>query len=638
MLVVTRAPENPILSPALDRPWECVATFNPAPVQIGSTTHIFYRALAKPDLMLTPYAGRSTVGYARAEGRGEFGGRRQVIVPTEAWEHFGCEDPRATFFEGKWYVFYTAIGGYPFNAGNIKVAVAVGSSPERLDEKHLVTPFNAKAAALFPERINGKVALILTAHTDAPPVRIVVALADNVSDFWASSFWEGWDANLDARAVWGLVSSNSDFCEVGGVPVKTDRGWLLTYSRIQNYGQGGQVFGIDFALLDLDDPRKVLGRTEFPVLTPEEPCERYGIVPDIAFPSGLTIEGDVGTIYYGGADTVCARARFSVPHLLDAMDPERRNAFAVRENGGVPLLSPVPEHKWEARAVLNPAALDTGDAVHLLYRAVSPDNDSVLGYARLGADGLTLEARSPEPAYVPRADFERRQGGVGSGCEDARLVAIDGRVHVCYTAYDGVSPWRGAHSSIPLEDFVAGRFENWSEPRLLTPDVPADKDVCVFPEKVGGQFLLAHRVDPVICLEHLDELPPKEPVRFCTELMGPRRGMWDSVKIGAAGPPIRVPAGWLFVYHAVGGDHVYRLGAVLLDGETGTTILARTSLPIAEPILDWERRGEVGNVVFACGAAIRGDRLILYYGGADSSVGAMSVSLAALMDVLASRA
>ena len=95
-----------------------------------------------------------------------------MIAPEEDWERFGCEDPRVTKIDDKYYIFYTALSVYPFAAEGIKVAVAVTKDFKKIEERHLVTPFNAKAMVLFPEKINGKYVALLTAHTDTPPVKI----------------------------------------------------------------------------------------------------------------------------------------------------------------------------------------------------------------------------------------------------------------------------------------------------------------------------------------------------------------------------------------------------------------------------------------------------------------------------------
>jgi predicted GH43/DUF377 family glycosyl hydrolase len=174
MYVIKRSSQNPLIVPTNDKPWEAQGTFNPSPVKIGNATHILYRALSHPDVLMIP-GGLSTIGKAVSVDGGKFQNRKQFIVPEHDWEKYGCEDPRVTFFEGKYYTFYTALGGIPFGPGNIKVACAVSKDLETIEEKHLITPFNAKAMTLFPERINGKITVILTAHTDEPPAKIAIA-------------------------------------------------------------------------------------------------------------------------------------------------------------------------------------------------------------------------------------------------------------------------------------------------------------------------------------------------------------------------------------------------------------------------------------------------------------------------------
>jgi|CXWL01.1.fsa_nt_gi predicted GH43/DUF377 family glycosyl hydrolase len=637
MLVVQRSPKNPILSPLPSHAWERIGTFNPSPLQEGETTHLYYRALSEPDALRTPDRGFSTIGYAQQKSGGDFEDRQQVIAPSESFDQYGCEDPRATFFEGKYYVFYTALGGYPFAASNIKVAVAIGDSPTKLSEKHLVTPFNAKAATLFPKRINGDVVLLLTAHTDwtedHPRPTIAIARSKRIEDFWSEDFWKTWQENLPLYALPDVRRHDSEHMEVASTPLYTDSGWLLIYSHIQNYyDETRRIFGIEAVLLDLENPQTILGKTLHPFLVPEESYERYGLVSNITFPSGALLRGDTLEVYYGGADTVCALARLSYRDLLDAMTEEKRENF-MKRHGDEPIIAPIREHAWESSAVFNTAAIDLDGSVHLLYRAMGKDNTSVLGYARL-ADGVTVDERLPDPVYVPRASFEQKQGKLdgNSGCEDPRVSCIDDTLYLCYTAYDGVHPTRGALSIISKEDFIAKNFA-WSTPSLLTPDNTNDKDICVFGEKINGKIVLMHRIDPVICLDQFDTLPSTRTVDRCIELMDVRKGMWDSVKVGAGAPPIKIPEGWLFIYHAVGEDHTYRLGAALLD-ESGTTILARTALPILSPILPFEKIGIVPNVVFSCGAVLREDTLFVYYGGADTAIGVATISKSVLIQKL----
>ncbi len=640
MYVIRRSQHNPLIAPLADKQWESRATFNPSAVKKGNITHVLYRALSHPDALMTP-AGVSTIGKALSLDGEHFQNRQQFIAPEQPWEKYGCEDPRVTYFEGQYVVCYTALGGMPFGPGNIKVAMALSKNLETITERHLVTPFNAKAAALFPERVGGKITMILTAHTDEPPSRIAIAQCDSLEELWDLSFWEKWHSELGEHTI-NPLRFEHDHVEVGAPPLKTPYGWLLFYSYIQNYFGGDErVFGVEALLLDSKDPRQIIGRTHGPIMVPEETYERYGMVPNIIFPTGAILhKNNRVDIYYGAADTVCAKASLNLDDLIAALIPEKRVELAVRAKEN-PILKPLPAHPWEGRAVFNPAAVDLGGKVHLLYRAMGEDNTSVLGYAA-SKTGVKVSERLPQPVYVPREDFEMKKGDSNgnSGCEDPRLTKIDNTLHMTYTAYDGVRPTRVALTSISCKDFLAHRWDKWSKPQLTTPDNIGDKDTCLLPEKVGGpgragQYMLIHRIDPMLCADFLDSLDFKKTrLTRCIEIMGPRPGMWDSKKIGVAGPPIKTKQGWLLIYHGVSKTGTYRLGAALLDLKSPTIVLSRSVDSIFEPLEEYERVGQMHNAVFSCGNVLRGDTLYIYYGGADTVVGVAKVSLKKLLKIL----
>lgn len=631
MFVIRREPHNPILSPRAEHPWETLATFNPSVIREESGWRMYYRALSNPAALVSPYAGQSTIGEAFSEDGVHFSLRRQVLIPEESWESFGCEDPRATVFEGATYLSYTALGGYPFSKDNIKAALAVAKDGKNFTERHLVTPFNAKAFALFPERVNGKVAALLTVHTDEPPAEICLALADRVEDFWSPEFWSAWYENWQSHKI-PFKRSDNDHVETGSVPILTEKGWLVLYAYIENYFSGSRVFSIEAALLDRDDPSRIIGRTES-IFVPEEIYERYGIAPEIVFPTSATA-GAQGRldIWYGAADTVCAKASLKLPDLLRALDPARPARTFIRASEN-PILVPQGEG-FESRDVMNAAAIDLHGSVHILYRAMDKDNTSTIGLA-VSKDGVSIDERLAAPIYAPRADFEAKRGSPtgNSGCEDPRIVQIGDKLHMTYTAYDGVRAPAGAVSSISVEDFLARRFDKWSAPLLLTPDGVDDKDLALLPEKVGGNYLLYHRVNSQMCADVLPDLASGKRVSRCIEIMGPRRGMWDEAKVGSAAPPIKVGDNWLMIYHGVSRHATYRLGAALL-GKDGVTLLARTADAVFEPLEPYEKEGEVKNVVFSCGAVVRDDTLLLYYGAADKVIGVATASLAHIMSAL----
>jgi predicted GH43/DUF377 family glycosyl hydrolase len=588
-------------------------------------------------VLQTPTAGLSSIGSAFSEDGVHFHSRRQILAPQEPWDIFGCEDPRVTFFEGRWYCFYTALGGYPFGPDNIKVACAIGDTPDEFTERHLITPFNAKAATLFPERIDGDIILLLTAHTDwtsdHPRATIALARAKKIEEFFDPAYWRHWHDTLADHALPELHRTEQDHIEVGASPLLTEKGWLIIYSYIQNYYDGNKrIFSIEAGLLDRQNPQKLISRTE-PILVPQEFYEEYGLVPDIVFPTSMTL-GDDGLldIWYGAADTVCAKASVKLHDLLRALDPERPARTFIRAPQN-PILIPRGDG-FESRDVMNPAAIDINGTIYILYRAMDAANTSTVGLA-VSKDGTTIDERLSEPIYVPRADFELKRGSPtgNSGCEDPRIVRIGDILHMTYTAYDGVRVPAGAVSSISVDDFIARRFDRWSVPFILTPDGIDDKDLVLLPAMIHDNYLLYHRVNNQVCADLLPDLSSGKRASRCIEIIAPRRGMWDGAKVGSGAPPIKVGDTWLMIYHGVSHRATYRLGAALLDA-TGTEVLARTADPIFEPLEPYEQKGEIGNVVFSCGAVVRGDSLLLYYGAADKVIGVATGSLTHIMDAL----
>ncbi|MDF2460863.1 MAG: hypothetical protein K0S68_266, partial [Candidatus Saccharibacteria bacterium] len=627
MFNVTRDAHNPLISPSEGMPWLAEATFNPSPVIQGDTLHLLFRASTHPALYHGETIEFSCIGIASStDGGVTFGEPRLLISPEHDWERFGCEDPRVTKLGDTYYIFYTALGGYPYGPDNIKVAVALSKDLKTIDEKHLVTPFNAKAMALFPQRVGGKLRAVLTVNSDLPPSKIAIAEFSKPEEMWSPYFWDRWYNHVDDHTL-TLKRTDQDHVEVGAPPIWTKDGWMLLYSHIQDYFSDQKIFGIEAALLDLDTPTKVLKRTVFPFMVPEEGYEKYGRLPKIIFPSGALRHGDRLTVYYGSTDTTCCRAVLSFQGLLDSMSPDgviKQHAERYEHN---PILKPIAEHEWESAHVLNPTAIELEGETHILYRAVGPDQTSVIGYAR-SKNGLKITQRLTQPIYVPRARFELKAGGPGdlSGCEDARIVKIGERLHITYTAYDSVTPPRVAQSSISVKDFLAHNWDKWTLPELVSPEGIDDKDACFFPEKIGGQYMVLHRISGHVCADFVDRLDfHNEQLTRCIQIFGPRPGMWDSAKVGIAGPPLKTSSGWVLFYHGVTSFHHYYLGAVLLDRRDPTKVIGRTSQPIMTPVEKWEQEGWIDNVIFPCGQVVRDGVVYLYYGGADQAVGVATI-------------
>ncbi len=630
MFVVERSSHNPLISPITDHPWESFASFNWCPIQDQDKIHCVYRAMSDKSFLSKNELNVSSIGYADSKDGIHFKNRRQLIAPEENWERFGCEDPRVTKIDGKYYIFYTALSTYPFSAEGIRIAVAVTKDFKKIEEKHLVTPFNAKAMVLFPEKIDGKYFALLTAHTDSPPVKICWAKFDRLEQIWSKEYWDKWHADIDAHRL-VVKRKDSDQVEIGSVPIKTAYGWLVLYSHIQNYYSQNKIFGVEALLFDITDPTKIIARTDSPILVPEETYEMFGQVPNVVFPSGSFISSQKLHIYYGATDTTCCRADVRLSDLLDSIAKKH----VVLRSEDNPILTPNDMNIWEDKAVFNPAAIDLDGKIRLVYRAMGDSNVSVMGYAET-EDGLQITDRAAQPIYVPRESFEKpsRSGVSGSGCEDPRITRMGDTLYMFYTAYDGTNPPTIATTRIKVQDFAAKKW-NWTKPAVISPFGIDNKDSCLFPEKVNSHYLVFHRAHNHICLDPVKSLNFEvDKIESFTPIIGPRPGMWDGVKVGTSAPPIKTGKGWLLFYHGLSNEGIYRVGAVLLGLDDPSIVLSRTTGYIFSPDMPYERIGQVSNVVFPCGLVERSGTLFIYYGAADKVVGVAKTDLGRLLNIL----
>jgi predicted GH43/DUF377 family glycosyl hydrolase len=277
---------------------------------------------------------------------------------------------------------------------------------------------------------------------------------------------------------------------------------------------------------------------------------------------------------------------------------------------GNPILNPIPRHSWESRRVFNAAALYAGGRVHIFYRALGDDEISRLGYAS-SPDGYQIDYRSAKPVFEPLIPAEHL------GCEDPRVTLLDGKCLMTYTAVrsiDGnVNAFQAALTTISLNDLLSGQW-NWG-PRILPFSGIRNKDAAVFPARVNRRYVMYHRIDPDICVAYSRDLKHWYDFRA---VASPRPESWDCQRVGIAGPPIDVGDAWLVIYHGSDYGNVYRLGLMLVDRDDPEQITYRSEKPILEPVEPYERFGKVPNVVFSCGSVVVNDRLLVYYGGADS--------------------
>ncbi len=319
-----------------------------------------------------------------------------------------------------------------------------------------------------------------------------------------------------------------------------------------------------------------------------------------------------------------------------------------------PVLGPVASNWWESEAVFNPAAIVHDGRVHLFYRALGADGISRIGYAS-SADGINFDQRLPYPVYAAEEASEAQahrpftsparltydtvsyaSGGGWGGCEDPRAVKIDGRIYLTFNMFNGWHSMRVAYTSIDKDNLSASQWL-WERFTYLSRPGDRQKNWILFPEKINGKFALFHNLDKgdptrvhIAYLNALDasEAPTPEEAPDPQQLPD-HHVAWHHRTRSASAPPIKTPQGWLLLYHAAEPKepHIgYKLGALLLDLSDPSKVLYRSQNPILEP-KEWYENDWKPGVIYASGAVVFGDDLIVYYGGGDKHVAAAKTNL-----------
>jgi predicted GH43/DUF377 family glycosyl hydrolase len=291
-----------------------------------------------------------------------------------------------------------------------------------------------------------------------------------------------------------------------------------------------------------------------------------------------------------------------------------------------PILT-VEDWPYRANSVFNPAAAIVDGKVLLLVRVEDFRGFSHFTVARSdnGVNGWEID---PEPTFFPDpVNYPEEIYGI----EDPRITYIDemGKWAIAYTAFSDSGP-------LPALAFTED-FRNFERIGPILP--PDNKDAAVFPVRFNDKWALLHRPAPTVLTMKANIW-----ISFSTDmkswgeheiLMYAREGgWWDAYKIGLSPQPLRVPDGWLIMYHGVRQTTPkisYRLGLALLDLEDPRKVMRRSEGWVFGPQEAYERSGDVNDVVFPCGWVIVNDEIRIYYGGADTSI---SMASAKVDDVL----
>jgi predicted GH43/DUF377 family glycosyl hydrolase len=327
-----RHEHNPILTPRPDKSWESRQTFNTAALYEDGKVHFVYRAQGTTDLNVLGYAS-STDGI-HIDERSD----NPIYVPRESFElpngdfpvdfvdpyasgggFGGCEDPRLTKIDDTIYMTYIAhVGGYcP------RVALSSISVNDFLEKKwdnwkrpKLITAPGIvnKNAVIFPEKVHGKYVVM---HRVYPNI-----LVDYVEDLEFNEYLKGQYVIRPRYKYW-----DSKKIGAGPPPIKTKDGWLLIYQSV-GYQDPGR-YKIGAMLLDLDNPTKVLYRTNHPLISPDMEYENRGHKAGVVYPCGAVVKDGKLFVYYGGGDTVTCAASENLDKFLyeikHAQDPKLKH-------------------------------------------------------------------------------------------------------------------------------------------------------------------------------------------------------------------------------------------------------------------------------------------------------------------------
>ena len=337
----------------------------------------------------------------------------------------------------------------------------------------------------------------------------------------------------------------------------------------------------------------------------------------------------------------------------------------LKKHAENPILRPNTANDWESLCVLNPAVIydEKLQEFVMVYRAAGNDvrHEIKMGLAT-SKDGIHFERKCDKPI------FSSSPNEADGGCvEDPRIVKLGDLYYMTYAARAyapgqyWLDEWVEGASKPPMYldetdiigeelPFIAKKnittsylaitkdFKNYKKLGRITEASVDDRDVLIFPEKVNGKYVIVSRPKfkdkgpkmPSIWITYTDDLMEYQ----VPKLLMTGEAWWETQRIGAGAPPIKTPYGWFMIYHGVDDKGIYRDGAVLLDLNDPSKVIARTKDFIMEPDQPFEFEGFYEGCVFPTGNVVKDGILYVYYGCADKYIGLATVKFEELLQHL----
>ncbi|MCZ7644380.1 MAG: glycosidase [Planctomycetota bacterium] len=318
---------------------------------------------------------------------------------------------------------------------------------------------------------------------------------------------------------------------------------------------------------------------------------------------------------------------------------------------------------WRCAVTFNPGVLHDDDGRFYLYERAAGQLRPFHCYIGMldSDDGVHFKLTKDEPVFTPEM-----AGSVHGSVQDPRVAKLDGVYYMTY-AYRPYA-WESHPTGVGVPESFEPKFEgfsgkseenktrsgiarsadrvNWKHFSWATPKEIDDRDVILFPEKIRGRYAVLRRpLDyvgakygteyPAIWISYSDDLKTwDDPV-----LVAMAAFPWEDNRIGGSTPPLRTKRGWLALYHGVENQDkqvrrvCYRLGAMLLDLDDPTKVLARTPNFIMEPETYYEKFGlYIPNVIFPTANVVKDGTLMLYYGVCDTAIALATIELDELVE------
>ena len=265
--------------------------------------------------------------------------------------------------------------------------------------------------------------------------------------------------------------------------------------------------------------------------------------------------------------------------------------------------------------------LDCTDPRVINYKG--KDYLTTLSHLRLVCSDDGIHFREPE-GYAPIFGQNKLEA---YGIEDCRVTKIGDTYQLTFTE---VSSYGVGVGLIQTKN-----WKTFDHKGMIFP--PHNKDCAIFEEKINGNYYALHRPSsPRLGGNYIWIAESPDLVHWGKHqcIATSRKGFWDSASVGAGAAPIKTKEGWLEIYHGANEKHRYCLGALLLDLNDPTQIIARSEQPLVEPTAEYELTGFFGNVVFTNGHLVEGDTIKMYYGASDEVICAAELSISEILSTL----